>query len=56
MRCTECGTRIPESPEFSYRDHPLCCCCMATLCSWFLEGGFLTDPEMFAHLGAEVGE
>jgi hypothetical protein len=53
--CAECGTRLSEQ-EFAYRDQPLCCECMAAVCSWFLDGGFLTDPDMFAHLGATARE
>lgn len=49
MRCDDCETRLDEHP-FRYGDTLLCCHCMAGLCSWFLEGGTVEDPELFAHL------
>jgi hypothetical protein len=51
MHCENCGAR---SPEFRYLEHWLCCECMAALCSWFLDGGFRDDPDLFAHLDARV--
>jgi hypothetical protein len=48
MTCENCGAR--NADEFRFREHPLCCECTSALCSWFLDGGMETDPEMFGHL------
>lgn len=55
MRCDECGTRLDAHP-FRYDDWSFCCECMAALCSWFLEGGTVEDPNMFAHLNIHPDE
>jgi hypothetical protein len=36
--------------EFSFRDHWFCCECMSALCSWFLDGGTIEEPDMFANV------
>ena len=46
MRCSNCDTRR-DGPPFWYADRPWCCECMSALCSWFLDGGTVTDPDLF---------
>jgi hypothetical protein len=55
MRCRFCETRLGEYP-FHYGDLLFCCECMSALCSWFLDGGTVTDPDMFAALGIHPPE
>jgi hypothetical protein len=50
MRCAHCDTRIEEGEPFSFRGHHFCCECMLTLCSWFLDGGRVEDPDQFAYV------
>lgn len=46
-RCSHCDTR---GGDFAYKDQPLCCECMTELCSWFLDGGQVEAPDLFAYL------
>lgn len=46
-RCAHCDTRLSGN-EFSYQGQPLCCECMSTLTSWFLDGGQCENPDQFA--------
>lgn len=50
MKCDHCETRIEQNKPFSYAGWNFCCECMGVLVSWFLDGGQVTDPEMFAYL------
>ena len=47
VTCDHCDTRLDQHDNFVYRGHNYCCQCMSALCSWFLDGGFITDPDMF---------
>ncbi len=49
MNCGHCGNRIEDSKPFEYGGHEFCCECMNSLTSWLLDGGTLTDPELFAY-------
>jgi hypothetical protein len=48
-RCECCALGIHRQ-QFTYDGHALCCECMSALCSWFLDGGQVEAPEMFADI------
>lgn len=48
MKCEHCDQE--RDPEFSYNGHRFCCECMSELCSWFLDGGQVENPDQFAYV------
>lgn len=52
MKCEHCGTRIEDGEPFRYGGHDFCAECMSSLTSWFLDGGVVTDPELFSYVSA----
>ena len=54
MSCDHCEQT--READFSYNGHLLCCECMSELCSWFLDGGMVDNPEQFAYLLTDEDE
>jgi hypothetical protein len=50
MNCSYCNTRLGDQAEFVFCGWEFCCGCMADLCSWFLDGGTVLAPDMFAYV------
>lgn len=46
-KCDHCDS---TGADFDHNGYSFCCLCMASLCSWYLDGGFRETPEMFGYV------